>query len=286
MITAKQLCEQVKIPLDEGWGYIWGTYGQLWTEKSKITSKAPASSKSNAAKYGNKWIGKRVTDCSGLLYWAFKELGGYIFHGANTIWNSYTTSKGKITGGITLRPGTAVFLTSNNNRHHIGLYVGGDTVIEAKGTMYGVVTSPVSHWDEWGELKGVDYAEAEGVVVKASRQTLRLGSASASVTEMQKLLQGHGFTLEADGVFGSRTQAVLKSFQASKGLTADGVCGPLTWAQLDMETASSVSSVTKDNDIPAESKRKKDEIIAQIRDLLAELEAEEEETNNGDSEYS
>lgn len=67
MVTAKAFCDQCRIPLSEGWGYIWGTYGQTWTASSRITSKAPATSKSQAAKYGSKWIGKRVTDCSGLL---------------------------------------------------------------------------------------------------------------------------------------------------------------------------------------------------------------------------
>lgn len=95
MVTAKDFCTQCSIPLQEGWGYIWGTYGQLWTASSRITSKAPANSKAQAAKYGSKWIGKRVSDCSGLLYWASKQLGFSLPHGANTMYNSYCKSKGK-----------------------------------------------------------------------------------------------------------------------------------------------------------------------------------------------
>ena len=32
-------------------------------------------------------------------------------------------------------------------------------MIEAKGTYYGVVTSNVSAWNAWGEMKGVDYGD-------------------------------------------------------------------------------------------------------------------------------
>ena len=35
-----------------------------------------------------------------------------------------------------------------------------------------------------------------------------------------------------DGVFGSKTQDAVKSFQQGNNLTADGIVGPLTWAAL------------------------------------------------------
>jgi cell wall-associated NlpC family hydrolase len=90
--------------------------------------------------YGAKWIGKWVTDCSGLFYWAFKELGGYMYHGSNTMWDKYCTAQGNLssgarTDGQTLKPGTAVFtLKSGGNRSHVGLYIGNGKVIEASGT--------------------------------------------------------------------------------------------------------------------------------------------------------
>ncbi|MFP7254664.1 peptidoglycan-binding domain-containing protein [Terribacillus goriensis] len=39
----------------------------------------------------------------------------------------------------------------------------------------------------------------------------------------------HGYKLALDGIFGSRTEAALKSFQKSKGIAADGVAGPNTY---------------------------------------------------------
>ena len=35
-----------------------------------------------------------------------------------------------------------------------------------------------------------------------------------------------------DGVFGSKTQDAVKSFQQGNNLAADGIVGPLTWAAL------------------------------------------------------
>ncbi|MDD4431935.1 MAG: hypothetical protein PHF61_11100 [Bacteroidales bacterium] len=74
------------------------------------------------------------------------------------MWNICYTSKVALQSGISLRPGTAVFLVnSDGSQHHVGLFIGNDTVIEAKDTAYGVVTSKLSHWDELGELTDVDY---------------------------------------------------------------------------------------------------------------------------------
>lgn len=215
---------------DEGWGYIWGGAGQTWTE-----AKQKAATRPMTVKYGSKWIGKRVADCSGLFVWAFKQLGESIYHGSNTIWKKYCSNKGKITTTTELKAGTAVFLTRNGNRHHIGLYVGGGTVVEAKGTAYGVVTSKLSHWDEWGELKQVSYSDGEG---GAENMTIRKGSRGDLVVTLQKKLIEFGNDLTADGIFGEKTENALKLFQTSKGLTVDGICGPATWAAfgIDEET--------------------------------------------------
>ena len=96
--------------LNEKWGYIWGTAGIKWTK-----AKQDAATREMTVKYGSKWIGHRVADCSGLFAWAFKQLGGYIYHGSNTIWNKYCSSKGKLKNGKRadgqpIKPGTAVFL--------------------------------------------------------------------------------------------------------------------------------------------------------------------------------
>ena len=167
MITTDELIGKFRYALESKWGYIWGTAGVLWTaEKQAAIEKTTDADRAMSRKYGSKWIGHYVADCSGLFSWAFNKLGGYMYHGSNTMWDRYCTAKGELnkgrrTDGQELKPGTAVFTynSKTGKRGHVGLYVGSGKVIEAEGTKAGVVTSSVSgKWDEWGELRGVDYS--------------------------------------------------------------------------------------------------------------------------------
>ncbi|MGA5564969.1 peptidoglycan-binding protein [Streptomyces platensis] len=49
---------------------------------------------------------------------------------------------------------------------------------------------------------------------------------------VQYLLRAHGHDIEADGDFGVRTAAAVKTFQAGHGLLADGKVGARTWSHL------------------------------------------------------
>ena len=265
MISTAALIEKFQQALDEDWGYIWGAAGIMWSAKEqqkkvdymvskygtkwKDSAEAKADDYYSAAMYGSKWIGHMVADCSGLFTWAYKQLGGSIYHGSNTIWNKYCTAKGELkngkrTDGNELKPGTAIFTynKSKKNRGHIGLYIGDGWVIEASGTINGVIKSKItiSKWVEWGELKGVYYGEAEPA--KETEQednrtlgTIRKGDKGPVVKYAQQLLKDKGYDLGkygVDGDFGSATQAAVKQFQRDWGLTVDGIIGPKTWAML------------------------------------------------------
>lgn len=236
VISSTELIRLFQQALDEKWGYIINTSGQTWTAKDQEKATDEMT-----LKYGKKWIGKRVSDCSGLFSWAFKKLDSYMPHGSNSMWNSYCVHKGKLVNGKRsdgqpLKPGTAVFkLRDGTDRHHVGLW-DGTKVIEAKGTAYGVVAnSKLSSWDEWGELKYVKYTNFEVNDMPndtITYPTLRKGDKGDTVTMMQDLLSKNGSSLQVDGIFGSGTLNALKTFQKKKGLEVDGVCGPKTWAAL------------------------------------------------------
>ncbi|HEY0607546.1 MAG TPA: peptidoglycan-binding protein [Herpetosiphonaceae bacterium] len=59
-----------------------------------------------------------------------------------------------------------------------------------------------------------------------------VGDSGPNVYSIQHLLNARGFTLTADGAFGPTTESKVKSFQSSRGLTADGIVGPNTWEAL------------------------------------------------------
>lgn len=66
-----------------------------------------------------------------------------------------------------------------------------------------------------------------------NRPTLTLGSTGAHVVDVQRRLgvtaKGGGYT----GYYGTMTAAAVKKFQESRGLPADGIVGPSTWAALE-----------------------------------------------------
>ena len=250
MIKAEAPIAKFQQALDEHWGYIWGTAGEKWTaEKQKELEKTTDANRAQGRQYGSKWIGHRVADCSGLFSWAFKQLGGTIYHGSDTMYRKYCVNKGELSKGKrtdrgTLKPGTAVFVWNGSSYSHVGLYAGNGIVIEAMSTLKGVTTTKVTagKWTHWGEVTGVDYAgdNAELRMQNAelnaeNRLTIRRGSKGETVAEMQGILERLGYDLGScgvDGDFGRMTEKVVKAFQKDHGLKVDGICGPRTWKEL------------------------------------------------------
>lgn len=62
--------------------------------------------------------------------------------------------------------------------------------------------------------------------------TVRRGSTGVDVYAIQHLLTARGYATTADGIFGSGTEAKVKSFQQAAGLTVDGIVGRATWEAL------------------------------------------------------
>lgn len=75
-----------------------------------------------------------------------------------------------------------------------------------------------------------DFEEETGT---AYRPTLRSGSRGEAVTDLQSRLQRAGHDPgPLDGIFGSRTDAAVRSFQRAQSITVDGIVGPQTWGRL------------------------------------------------------
>lgn len=62
---------------------------------------------------------------------------------------------------------------------------------------------------------------------------LRRGSSGDQVANVQRRLLAAGHDLSpADGLYGPRTEAAVREFQAAQGLVADGIVGITTWSAL------------------------------------------------------
>ena len=100
------------------------------------------------------------------------------------------------------------------------------------------------------------YARYNGArVPNPASGMLRVGSSGQKVRELQVLLRRSGFDPGAiDGDFGPATRDAVRSFQAARGLTVDGVVGPETQGALarfrqSTDERPGAVPVTKDTDV-------------------------------------
>lgn len=73
---------------------------------------------------------------------------------------------------------------------------------------------------------------------QAAGELLRYGSRGESVKQVQSRLNQLGYWCgTADGIFGNNTLSGVRRFQSAKGLAADGIVGPKTYAAMGMGTS-------------------------------------------------
>lgn len=141
--------------------YWYGTFGQIATE---------ALYKSKKKQYPNQYVptdfpsqyGHRVHDCVGLIkgyLWSDSTTSTPKYNPAQDVsangMRSKCTKKGSI-GSIPEVPGVLVF-----HDGHVGVYIGGGYVIEARGHKYGVVKTKLKDrpWTSWGYCPYITYGE-------------------------------------------------------------------------------------------------------------------------------
>lgn len=147
-----------------GWGYVFGTFGQL-CDVALLDRQSAAYPDGNLAggrmrTVGNKWIGRRVCDCSGIIkaYFWMEDINSAPEYNAQqdgvlaSIYNN-ATERGPISA-LPEISGLALQLPG-----HVGVYIGNGEVIEAKGTEYGVVKSRLAdnNWQTWAKIPGIEY---------------------------------------------------------------------------------------------------------------------------------
>ena len=152
---------------ENGWGYVYGTYGNILTEEL-LQDRAELFGEQVTGFEDfirENWMRRRTADCVGLIkgYGWYNPDSGEIEVGTNgmadvTANGMYdaATVKGTI-DTIPETPGLAVWQDC-----HIGVYIGNGEVIEAMGTEQGVVkTTLPSGWTHWLEIPYISYATQE-----------------------------------------------------------------------------------------------------------------------------
>ena len=149
---------------NSGWGYVWGTFGQVLTPELlqyKI-SQYPEGVGDEADFIRSHWLNRRTTDCVGLIK-------GYGWLNAETMEIQYGSNDMPDVGADGMyynagrkgsietmpdTPGLAVWKSG-----HIGVYIGNGEVIEAMDTRYGVVKTKLQGrgWSHWLEVPGIKY---------------------------------------------------------------------------------------------------------------------------------
>jgi len=106
----------------------------------------------------------------------------------------------------------------------------GRTEVAADG-VFGSITETAVRW-----LQSSRGLTVDGMVGSetwpALIVTVRNGSTGEAVRGVQSQLRSKGYGVTVDGLFGSQTESAVRSFQSSRGLTVDGVVGPVTWQHL------------------------------------------------------
>lgn len=162
------LVTYVKHAKEAGWGYVWGTYGQILSENGleSLISQYPKDVGEYKDFIKQNWLGKRTTDCGGLIkgYIWLNTTNSQIEYGTNgmpalradEIYET-ATEKGTI-DTIPEIQGLAVW-----KQGHIGVYVGNGKVIEAMATTVGVIETNLSDgtWTHWLKVPSVTYIETE-----------------------------------------------------------------------------------------------------------------------------
>lgn len=154
MIPVSDLYASCRMMINDKWGYIWGTAGKLWTQADQ-----DRATREMTVKYGQKWVGHMVTDCSGVFVKIWRDHGMKIPHGSTSmVRQGYIIDCGSVP-----HPGWAALVDpdpSDPDNEHIGLVMDdGVTVFEAKGTIAGCIYSKATDrkWTKFGKFKDVNY---------------------------------------------------------------------------------------------------------------------------------
>lgn len=242
--TNLMLCDYCEAQV--GKYYWYGCFGQISSPSLLAEKRRQYPSRYTATDFKNQF-GTNVFDCAGLPkgFLMAEEKDGKVDPSQNVKYDSrYDYSANgmiaqcKEQGEYSSMPEIKGLVVWKSG--HMGVYVGGGIIIEAKGHAYGVVRTPKvggTKWQKWGKLPWIEYkTDEEGDDVKLP--DLKKGDKNASVARVQLILNYLGIRdmdgkeLEIDRSYGRRTAYCVEKAQKIFGLPVTGVVNAATWTAL------------------------------------------------------
>lgn len=158
---------------ENNWGYVWGTYGNVLTQSlfDYKLSQYPDGVGNYEDFIQNNWLGRRTTDCVGLIKgygWLDPETMriGYAVNGmpdyaADGMQQAAVAAgiEGADYGSMDTLPEIVGLMLWKPG--HVGVYIGGGYAIESAGTKVGVVKTKVEErgWGGWYKIPFITYLE-------------------------------------------------------------------------------------------------------------------------------
>lgn len=253
--TASGLVAYCKAQL--GLPYWWGTFGNTASASLYQQKKSQYPAYYTASDFASQY-GKRVHDCVGLIKgyrWSDTPTSAPVYNASQDVAVGGLFNQCSKTGSISTmpdQPGVCVFMS---NMSHVGVYIGGGYVIEARGHAYGVVKTKLSSrgWGKWGKPSWLTYDTDSGSTAATDEPVknygkpltvdvhqLTTGHEGPEVKTVQRILYARGIkgadgkAITVDGSFGANTKAATITLQKQlfPDSTAewDGIWGAKTWS--------------------------------------------------------
>lgn len=158
------LAKWAQMACDNGWGYVYGTFGYVLSEQMLDDKLAqyPAMVGENESFIRQNWLGRRTADCMGLIksyMWYSPDSNSIIYNGGSMpdIGCDRLFEQASVKGTIDTIPetvGLAVWAEG-----HIGIYIGDGYAIEAQSTRDGVKKTKLRrrNWTHWFEIPYIQY---------------------------------------------------------------------------------------------------------------------------------
>jgi len=121
---------------------------------------------------------------------------------------------------------------------HVVVSDGSGGTVEAAGARLGVIAGSLQErpWDTGILVPWIEYVRGAPTTTIRSAPILRERATGDSVRKVQLALSSAGFDPgPIDGIFGRQTTAAVHAFQIASGLVADGLVGPQTLGELNLQ---------------------------------------------------